>query len=273
MFAFEAPHIDRVCLISFFHLPALFFWQQVTVSPGTGVYGLDRWPQGYSGEFLHSGMKFDAVGSPVVSPQLSSLQGHFPLPARRIHFKILTLLALSPTYSYDLEKLRSELIWDEQQYGNFQMYLSTAKHEGKQLYALSPSETGFRVHLIKDIYLNAVSQRLRAFHEKHYKATQEILTAEALKRFLCWDCPTRCFKDWLTNHGLAKLLSPPDGQTEGCETSLRPARPQLIRTVRDLSNAFGFVRQQYNLVSVVTFSRWFPKSPIPQQNFLLLPLQ
>ena len=54
-----------------------------------------------------------------------------------MHYKILTLLALSPTYSYDLEKLRSELNWNEQRHGSFHTYLCSIRHDGKQLYALT----------------------------------------------------------------------------------------------------------------------------------------
>lgn len=76
-------------------------------------------------------------------PSLQSPQVKGPFPARRFHFKILTLLALSPTYSYDLEKLRMELAWDEQSYGNLQQYLSNVRHEGKQLYTLVTTEHGW----------------------------------------------------------------------------------------------------------------------------------
>lgn len=184
------------------------------------------------------------------SPQVKG-----PFPARRIHFKILTLLALSPTYSYDLEKLRMELAWDEQSYGNLQQYLSNVRHEGKQLYTLVTTENGVcRLHLIKDIYLNAVSQKLRAHHEKHYKTTHEILSPDALKKFLNWDCSTRAFKDWLANHGLSKLLAPPTNAPEDLtEGPNRPVRPHIIRTSRELSSALGFVKQQYNLISLTCY--------------------
>uniref|UniRef100_A0A7S4G8L0 Uncharacterized protein n=1 Tax=Eutreptiella gymnastica TaxID=73025 RepID=A0A7S4G8L0_9EUGL len=193
----------------------------------------------------------DKSASPTVRKNTQVL----PLPARKLHFRILTLLALSPTYSYDLEKLRCELGWNEQRHGNFHNYLCTLRHEGKKLYALTVSNGRCRIHLIKDIYLNAVSQKLRAFHEKYYRTSSQPLSVDVLRRFVNWECSARDFKDWLINHGLSKLLAPPSTSTPDAasDNPPRPARPQIICCARDLSVALGFVRQQYNLISLVCY--------------------
>ena len=106
-----------------------------------------------------------------------------------------------------------------------------------------------------DIYLNAVSQKLRAFHEKYYRTSSQPLSVDVLRRFVNWECSARDFKDWLINHGLSKLLAPPSTSTPDAasDNPPRPARPQIICCARDLSVALGFVRQQYNLISLVCY--------------------
>jgi hypothetical protein len=177
--------------------------------------------------------------------------------ARRVTNKILTLLCLSATYSLDVDKLRQELNWDEAKQGNFHHFLcSLLKNDGKQLFGLTVSGGDFRVHLIKDIYLNAVSQKLRAYYDKHYKTSKELLTVEMMRRFLYWDCSTRQFKDFLVNHGMSKLLTPPTVQiAEGSAISDQPRhfRPQIVRSATHLLSVLTFVKQQYNLVSVICY--------------------
>eukprot|EP00992_Anisonema_acinus_P015031 TRINITY_DN9577_c0_g1_i1.p1 TRINITY_DN9577_c0_g1~~TRINITY_DN9577_c0_g1_i1.p1 ORF type:complete len:424 (+),score=64.65 TRINITY_DN9577_c0_g1_i1:50-1321(+) len=178
-----------------------------------------------------------------------------PLSARRLHHKILTLLALSPTYSCEIEFLKTEVGWNEPKYGSFEDCLNSIRHDGKLLYSIIKSDGQCRIHLIKDIYLNAVSQRLRAFHEKHYKASSDVLTVDQMRRFIFWDCPTRVFREWMVNHGLSSLLVPPTSRLPDESHSISGrTRPQVVRTFSHLLSALGFVRQQYNLISIVCYS-------------------
>ena len=194
---------------------------------------------------------------PRASPLLRSASWQ-ARPPDAIQKELLTLLALSPTYSCDLEHLGHHLGFHVGVHGSLQRLADMlsniqAQQQGAVTWELYRDRQGrLKVHLVGDVFINSTFQRLWQFYHQHYAKDCRPLTAATYLEYLKWfNCTAEAFASWVVAHQEGALLSPP-GLNRVAAPLMRTDVCDIVTNLEQLQDMVEYVLRQYDLLSVMS---------------------